>query len=193
MWVFCYCNNYDSILLYDNFNKIKNRGPDYSVLERIDKAYLGFHRLAINDLSSQGNQPFKKNGIYLICNGEIYNHIFLKEKYKFQTQSNSDCEVILYMYEKFGFEETCRQLDGVFSLIVYNDNTKKLYVSRDPYGVRPLFIGYNNLEELFFSSEMKAIEHFCIYIKQFKPGFYFEYNIFDKTIIYRNYYNFNLH
>ena len=191
--IFCYCgNNYDSEILYDNFNKIKNRGPDYSVLERIDKVFLGFHRLSINDLSSQGNQPFKKNGVYLICNGEIYNHSFLKEKYKIQTQSNSDCEVILYMYEKLGFEETCRQLDGVFSLIIYNDNTKKLCVSRDPYGVRPLFIGYNNLDELFFASEMKAIEHFCIYIKQFKPGFYFEYNIFDKTTIYKNYYNFNL-
>ena len=118
--------------------------------------------------------------------------IFLKDKYKIKTTSTSDCEVILYMYEKFGFEETCRQLDGVFSLIIYNDNTKRLYVGRDPYGVRPLFIGYTELDELFFSSEMKAIDRFCIYVKQFKPGFYLEYNIFDKTTIYRNYHDFTL-
>ena len=89
--IFCYVgNNYESkIILYDNFNKIKNRGPDYSVLERIDNVFLGFHRLAINDLSPKGNQPFKHNGVYLICNGEIYNHNFLKEKYNIFTQSTS--------------------------------------------------------------------------------------------------------
>ena len=191
--IFCYLGNqYSKNELYNEFNKINNRGPDYSTLTCINDVNLGFHRLAINDLSPDGNQPFQNNGVYLICNGEIYNHNFLKEKYNIKTKSNSDCEVILYMFEKLGFEETCRQLDGVFSLIIYNDNTKKLYVGRDPFGVRPLFIGYNNLEEIFFSSEMKSIQDFCIYVKQFKPGFYYEYNILDKTEIYKNYYNFTL-
>ena len=75
--------------------------------------HWGF-RLSINDLTEQGHQPFIHNDIYLICNGEIYNHRILKEKYNIQTKSNSDCEVIIHMYEKFGFEETCKQLDGVF-------------------------------------------------------------------------------
>ena len=52
----------------------------------------------------------------------------------------------------------CRQIDGVFALIIYDSNRKKLFASRDPYGVRPLFIGYNELDELFFS----FLRYFCV-------------------------------
>ncbi len=191
--IFCYLGKkYNSLDLQENFQRIDNRGPDYSVLLNIDNILLGFHRLAINDLSSSGNQPFSNNGIYLICNGEIYNHEILKRKNKINTVSNSDCEVILHMYQKFGFEETCKQLDGVFALIIYDSNTKKLFASRDPYGVRPLFIGYNELDELFFSSEMKGIYDKTIYLKQFTPGFYLEYDLDEKYTIYKNYFGFTL-
>ena len=118
---------------------IQKRGPDYSILQYINNITLGFHRLAINDLSDSGNQPFSDNNIYLICNGEIYNHEIIKEKYNIQTNSDSDCEVILYLYQKIGFEKTCNELDGVFSLIIYDTNKNKIYVGRDPYGVRPLY------------------------------------------------------
>ena len=82
--IFCHIgNNYETQKLHENFDKMKTRGPDYNILKCINNVYLGFHRLAINDLSSQGNQPFHSNGVYLICNGEIYNHNFLKENYRF--------------------------------------------------------------------------------------------------------------
>ena len=129
--IFCYVgNSIKPIYLQENFSRIENRGPDYSVLQSIHNVHLGFHRLSINDLSESGHQPFIHDEIYLICNGEIYNHKNLQQKYNIQTKSESDCEVILYMYQKFGFDETCKQLDGVFALIIYNSKSKKLFVSR---------------------------------------------------------------
>ena len=191
--IFCYIGKkYNSLDLQENFQRIENRGPDYSILLNVEQVLLGFHRLAINDLSTSGNQPFLNNGIYLICNGEIYNHETLQQKYDIDTISNSDCEVILYMYQKFGFHETCKQLDGVFALIIYDSNRKRLFASRDPYGVRPLFIGYNEHDELFFASEMKSIYDKTIYVKQFTPGFYLEYDLHEKTTIYKNYFGFTL-
>ena len=64
-------------LKYKNiFSRIENRGPDYSILQQVNNVSLGFHRLSINDLSKSGNQPFTLNGVFLICNGEIYIIIF---------------------------------------------------------------------------------------------------------------------
>ena len=189
--IFCYVGcTLKPIDLQENFSRIENRGPDYSVLQSIHNVHLGFHRLSINDLSESGHQPFIHDEIYLICNGEIYNHKNLQQKYNMKTKSDSDCEVILYMYQKFGFDETCRQLDGVFSLIIYNSKSNKLFVGRDPYGVRPLFIGCNAHEELFLSSEMKSIHDKTIYTKQFKPGHSLEIDLTNGNKIFRNYYDF---
>ena len=102
-------------------------------------------------------QPFINNNIYLICNGEIYNHINLKNKNNIKTKSNSDCEVIIYLYQLYGIETTCKMLDGVFSFVLYDKNINKIFVARDPFGVRPLFIGNNLENDLFISSELKAI------------------------------------
>ena len=191
--IFCHISDNSSNLeLKSNFERIQKRGPDYSILQHINNITLGFHRLAINDLSDLGNQPFSDNNIYLICNGEIYNHKTLREKYNIKTNSNSDCEVILYMYQKIGFENTCNELDGVFSLIIYDININKVFVGRDPYGVRPLFIGYDESNEIFLSSELKSIHDLTIYTKQFTPGYYLEYDIENKTSIYKNYYDYNL-
>ena len=171
-------NSYSKEELLDNFNRIVNRGPDSSKIISVNDVILGFHRLAINDLSEDGMQPFiDNNDIYLICNGEIYNH---KKLYKdhlseFKLKSNSDCEVIIYLYKLFGIEETCRMLDGVFSFVLYDKLKNKVYVARDPYGVRPLFIGYTHNSEMFICSELKGIYDKCIYIKQFNPGSYLEY------------------
>jgi len=191
--IFCRIgDNICNLELKQYFERIQKRGPDYSILQYINNITLGFHRLAINDLSDSGNQPFSDNNIYLICNGEIYNHEIIKEKYNIQTNSDSDCEVILYLYQKIGFEKTCNELDGVFSLIIYDTNKNKIYVGRDPYGVRPLFIGYNEHDDIFLSSELKSIHDLTVYTKQFTPGYYSEYDLINKTSIHKNYYDFNL-
>ena len=103
--------------LLENYNRLFDRGPDESKIIQINNVVLGFHRLAINDLSDDGMQPFKYDNYYLICNGEIYNHKMLRETHFLKTKSESDCEVILHLYLLYGIETTCKMLDGVFSFI----------------------------------------------------------------------------
>ena len=176
---------------YNNFLKLKNRGPDNTKSLIINNIFLGFHRLCINDLSDSGNQPMKYKDYYLICNGEIFNHQNLIEKYNFKTNSTSDCEVILHLYDYYLNTEKvskkseiinsiCNDLDGEFAFILYDSNINVSYIARDPYGVRPLFIGtkniitndYNNKEHFIFSSELKGMNNLVSSAKQFAPGNY---------------------
>ena len=181
-------NKYNKQDLLSNFNKIINRGPDSSKIISLENNVLGFHRLAINDLSNLGMQPFIYDNIYLICNGEIYNHKYLKNEYSINCNSNSDCEVIIHLYKLLGIEGTCKLLDGVFSFVLYDKNKDITYIARDPFGVRPLFIGYTIESELFVCSELKGIHDKCIYVKQFNPGTYLEYKNKDNYSI-KKYYN----
>lgn len=168
-----------------NFNKIKNRGPDYSELKQINnKLFMGFHRLSIIDKSESANQPFFIDGIYLICNGEIYNYKSLINDNEFNTFSGSDCEVIIHMYKKYGILDTINNLDGVFAFILYDSNINKVFIGRDAFGVRPLFIGKNiSSREICFSSELKSICEIAENIEQFMPGSYTEFNIGKNNII----------
>ena len=179
-----------------NINKLELRGPDNNKIIQLDNNIFGFTRLSINDLSENGNQPLiKDENYYLICNGEIYNHKKLKEKYNLICKSGSDCEIILHLYEKLGIEnieEIINELDGVFSFVLYDKLLNKTIISRDPFGVRPLFIGYTKSNELLLCSEIKPINEFCKYLLQYKPG---NYSIIDQNnnneIFTKSYYNYN--
>lgn len=171
------------------FYKTKHRGPDNSQIIMPEKnIFLGFHRLAINDLSDNGNQPLTHinyPNIYLMCNGEIYNHKELVNRYKFDMKSNSDCEIILHMYANYGIDKTIKSLDGYYAFAIYDGNKKQLILGRDIIGVRPLFI--TEKENLIaFSSEVKSLG-FMNYnnTKQLEPGVYniydFSTNIIKKT------------
>ena len=83
------------------------------------------------------------NNILLICNGEIYNYKELYTHISDRATTNSDCEVIIYLYEKYGFEYMLNLLDGVFAIILIDNNINKLFVARDPYGIRPIFYLHN--------------------------------------------------
>lgn len=167
-----FSNNPDSLnTIRPHFLKTTGRGPDDNQLIQIGNKIFGFHRLSIVDLSPKGNQPFNIDGIYLICNGEIYNHDKLKKKNNFKTQSNSDCEVIIHMYKKYGIETTIKNLDGVFAFILYDSIKEEVYIARDAFGVRPLFYGKKK-NNLILSSELKSISDLCDYSQQFKPGSY---------------------
>jgi asparagine synthase (glutamine-hydrolysing) len=163
--------SYDDII--SEFFKIRHRGPDNSVLQQINpNLILGFHRLKMNDISNYGNQPLNHpddNSIILICNGEIYNYKILKEKYSITTKSSSDCEIVLHLYKMFGFKKTVQLLDAEFSMVLYDATKNKLFASRCPFGVRGMFIGYKN-EEVFISSEMKAISELCDKVIPFPPA-----------------------
>jgi len=163
--------------LEDEFMKTFYRGPDNTIIKTISsKVIFGFHRLSIVDKSFRGNQPLyhPHKPFVLICNGEIYNHEKLKREYNIKCYSNSDCEVILYMYEKFG-ESFIKKLDGVFSLCLYDGLANKIVIARDPFGIRPLFFGEDKNGEIFISSEMKSINELIVEkrnIAQFRPGCY---------------------
>jgi asparagine synthase (glutamine-hydrolysing) len=140
-------NNFlNNKMVSQSFNKGKNRGPENSILKKINiLCEFGFHRLAINGLNDISNQPITINDVTLICNGEIYNY---KELYQFinvEKTTDSDCEIIIHLYLLYGIDYTLQLLDGVFSFILCdariteNFDDTKLYVCRDPYGVRPLY------------------------------------------------------
>lgn len=148
--------------------KSQCRGPESTVIKVHNNVVMTFHRLAINGLDEISEQPFDISGIYLLCNGEIYNSGELWKSLKRQRQTNSDCEVIIEMYKEYGIEYTLQRLDGVFAFILYDTNIDTLIVARDPFGVRPLF-QVNNL--LAFASEMKQI-HTIGTVSQFEPGTY---------------------
>jgi len=183
----------------NEFMKGQNRGPEFSKLEfNYMKMVLGFHRLAINGLNSESNQPIVINDIVLICNGEIYNYKKLYEQMNVVPVTGSDCEVIIHLYLKYGIEQTLVMLDGVFAFILYDnritdDLNNKVYIARDPLGVRPLYYLKNssdnyNLYNLFgFASELKCLEKFYntntyhYSIEQFTPGTYTAFNLSNKV------------
>lgn len=177
----------------ENFMKTQKRGPEYSELVNIPSinAYLGFHRLAINGFNEKkSNQPFFIDGVYLVCNGEIYNHKSLIDILNITPRSRSDCEVIIHLYKRYGMKQTLQMLDGVFAFVLIDTLDKKVYVARDTFGVRPLFASslniYVNAETYYksylFASEVKSLcdigTRFEQKFHQFEPGHFslFEYD-----------------
>lgn len=180
------------------FEKGKNRGPEFSILVTdYSKIVLGFHRLAINGLNTKSNQPIVINDIILICNGEIYNY---KQLYKFMNvipETDSDCEVIIHLFLKYGIKQTLIMLDGVFSFVLYDNRVcnlnKTLYIARDPFGVRPLYYlknvhnKYNFFNLYGFASDLKCLSNFYnsntyqYSINQFTPGTYSRFDLSDSV------------
>ena len=171
--------------IYNEFMKGKNRGPENSKLQIInDNTIFGFHRLAINGIDEQSNQPLCINGCVLICNGEIYNYKNLFDIIHTQPITNSDCEIIIHMYLKYGIQQTLIMLDGVFAFALYDSNKDELFVARDPYGVRSLFMQVRpRSREIFtFASEIKCIVNLYYStcedsIHQVQPGYVYTFSL----------------
>lgn len=157
--------HYDIERIQTEFIKGKRRGPEFSKLQsNLDKnAIFGFHRLAINGLNDASNQPLHYDDIVLICNGEIYNYKGLYNSMHLTPTTESDCEVIIHLYKRYGIQQTLLMLDGVFGFVLYDITLNKIYVARDPLGIRPLYIlsplnpEYNVVA---IASELKCIESF---------------------------------
>jgi asparagine synthase (glutamine-hydrolysing) len=178
---------YSKEQLNSAFMKGQFRGPEYSVLKTVltssNSIDLGFHRLAINGLDSISHQPIVHDGISVLCNGEIYNYKKLYAELGVSPTTNSDCEVIIHLYKKYGFETMLHMIDGVYSIILLDENTNSMYVARDVYGVRPLFtLKTGSNTNMGFASEMKQLIDFYDEtkgdsIEQFVPGTYIEYHL----------------
>jgi asparagine synthase (glutamine-hydrolysing) len=179
-------STYEKYDISTNFEKGRGRGPEHSQLVDVGhKIKMGFHRLAINGLNMESTQPITRNNIWLICNGEIYNYKKLYEMMNVIPNTQSDCEVILWLYEKYGIEQCLQLLDGVFAFVLLDQRIEKaestVYIARDPYGVRPLYIMEDEhpyLDNSFgFASEMKALHGLSRShnIKPFTPGTWSSY------------------
>ncbi len=139
---------------------IVRRGPDSQGHFVYDNVGLGFRRLAILDLSADGNQPMTDaSGRYtIVFNGEIFNFRELREKlirkgYHFNSQT--DTEVILNLYISEG-RSFIKKLNGFFGFAIYDHEEASLFIARDRYGVKPLHV-YRDENQLLFGSELKSL------------------------------------
>ncbi|MDG2943202.1 asparagine synthase B [Exercitatus varius] len=159
--------------LQQGFDSLIHRGPDHQSLTVEPNGIWGFHRLSIMDLSSNGNQPFQHDGIQLICNGEVYNYeqlkAMLQSSYAFH--SGSDCEVLIPLYQRVGFEIMMKMLDAEFAVVLVDGG--EIWAGRDPIGIRPMFYGYDQQGCIAFASEAKALVPFCREVAPFPPGHYY--------------------
>lgn len=180
-------------IIVSSLRAIKHRGPDDTLIvtgensaefysSELSNAYskatyplinkhlsetcFGFNRLSIVDLSDHAMQPFfdEAQNVLFMLNGEIYNYAELKSEFLNDVQftSDSDSEVAFHLYKKLG-NTFVEKLKGMFAIVVYNYNTRSLYVWRDRLGIKPFF--YTQTEHgLMFSSEMKGL--FAMQIKK---------------------------
>ena len=154
--------------------KVRHRGPDWSGIYSNDNAILAHERLAIVDPTS-GKQPLiSQDGKKIVAvNGEIYNHQILRQNslkdYSFKTLS--DCEVIIPLYELKGVN-FLNDLNGIFAFALYDSLTNTYLIARDHMGIIPLYMGWDDKNVFYVSSELKSLEGVCDKIELFPPGHY---------------------
>ena len=151
--------------------KIRHRGPDWSGIFQNEKVIFSHERLAIVDPTS-GKQPLfsKDKKFVLAVNGEIYNHRELRlefPEYEFQTES--DCEVIIPLFQKYG-KNFVDKLNGIFAFAIYDIDNDIYFVARDHMGICPLYQGWDKNGNYYVASELKALEGVCKTIENFLPG-----------------------
>ncbi len=154
--------------------KVRHRGPDWSGIYSCDNAILAHERLSIVDPQSGGQPLLSKDGnLILSVNGEIYNHLEIREKigdtYDFLTKS--DCEVILALYREKG-HAFIEDMNGIFGFALYDKENNNFLIARDHIGIIPLYMGWDQHGQFYVSSELKALEGQCTKIQEFPPGHY---------------------
>ena len=160
------------------------RGPDDSgvSVDEVSSSYihLGHNRLAIQDLSFHGHQPFVSDcGKYtIVFNGEVYNFKNIREVLKkvgYRFKSESDTEVVLYAYKEWGID-CLQKFIGMFAFALLDKQKKKLYLVRDRAGVKPLYY-YDNGGCFLFSSELKSFHQHTSFKKELNKevlSYYFQ-------------------
>ena len=174
--IFAYCSP-DAMpeRVSEMLSRTISRGPDMSRVLKTNGGFLGFNRLAIMGLGEEGMQPFFRDNISVVCNGELYGFRPLKEYLKSTGvvfSGESDCELLIPLYEKlgtamFGF------LDAEFAMILYDSEKDLFLAARDPIGIRPLYYGTDENGAVVFASEAKNLTGICEDIMPFPPGHYY--------------------
>ena len=155
--------------------KIRHRGPDWSGVYCGGSAILAHERLSIVDPESGGQPLFSPDRKQILAvNGEIYNHHDIRRRFagQYDFQTGSDCEVILALYREKGID-FLEDLSGIFAFVLYDEERDEFLIARDPIGVIPLYIGYDDNGMVYVASELKALEGQCERYEPFLPGHYY--------------------
>ncbi len=211
----------DKILLNRALKEIKHRGIDDSGKFFDKELSLGHARLSIIDLSKLGRQPMsnKEGTLWIVFNGEIYNYKDLRqdlEKKGHRFISDTDTEVLIHLYEQEGFK-CLKKLNGMFAFCIYDSKKKIFFLARDRVGIKPLYY-YDKKGKFMFCSEIKgilqnkqikrelnidAIPSFLTFrantliktffqnISKLMPGHYLVYNLKDKNLMIKKYWDLN--
>ncbi|MEO8735897.1 MAG: asparagine synthase (glutamine-hydrolyzing) [Edaphobacter sp.] len=159
---FCTRENYvpDMEVQQDVLDSLKNRGPDGAGIwkQSGNKVLLLHRRLSIQDLSETGAQPMHSDdgSLVIVFNGEIYNVDELRKWVPTYTfKGTSDTEVILALYQKYG-RQMLDFLRGMFALAIWDERNQGLFLARDPYGIKPLYLA-ETPDGVWFSSQVKSL------------------------------------
>ena len=151
-------NSRNSALLNNMLKSIHHRGPDDNGVFESDKFSLGHVRLSILDLSANGHQPMSFENLVMVYNGEVYNFKEIKkelEDFGYSFKSETDSEVILKAYHKWGIKAIDKFI-GMFAISIYDKEKEELVLIRDRVGVKPLYYYFDG-KDFIFSSELKSI------------------------------------
>jgi asparagine synthase (glutamine-hydrolysing) len=135
----------------------RHRGPDDQGVVQCGNVVLGNTRLAIIDTSAAGHQPMHdpETGNWITYNGETYNFKELRRELGGEWASNTDTEVVLRAYRRWG-ADAFRRVRGMFALAIWDNQRKRLILARDPLGIKPLYY-YAAKDQLIFASELRAL------------------------------------
>ena len=151
--IFGIIGEYDSDLARKSVSILSHRGPDYCGIVEDRGLFIAHNRLSIVDLSIEASQPMRKDEVILSFNGEVYNFKEIKKQLDISFQTQSDTEVVLAAYQKWGVSFV-DHLEGMFAIAIYDRG--KLYLFRDRLGKKPLYY-MRDSKQFVFASEIKGI------------------------------------
>ncbi|MDC0296333.1 asparagine synthase (glutamine-hydrolyzing) [Akkermansiaceae bacterium] len=161
------CKTLNKKLFHESFKFLNKRGPDnQSIININESTALGHSRLSIIDLDESNNQPFVFKNIFLTYNGEIFNYIEIRNELisnGFSFSTEGDTEVVLKAFLFWG-EECVNKFNGMWSFVIYDNNTDKFFCSRDRFGIKPFY--YTITGDIFmFSSQIKPLLNYIPTLK----------------------------
>ncbi len=149
--------NYSKSTLDEALDLMHHRGPDFKDSKLVDGHYLGHLRLSILDLNPRSNQPFVLDHFHMIFNGEVYNYKELISAHGLQVKTDSDTEVVLLMYIKYGVK-CLDYFNGMFAIVIFNSLTKDIFAARDRLGIKPIYYQEKSNGHWVFASEMASLQ-----------------------------------